>query len=91
MPRLLYFNEVHKFVKKAWQESIPNIAPVPRTNIARASRQTMSATNPTIINIISNIIDPFWNPTPYRLDFVQTFFGNPPTDWILGLSGLFPF
>jgi hypothetical protein len=50
----------------------------------------MTASNPTIINVIPNIIYSFWYPTPYALDFVQTFFSNPPTDGILFFSGLFP-
>ena len=43
------------------------------------------------VDIVAYIIDPFWNPAPNVLNFIQPFFSNPPTDWILVFSGLFPF
>jgi hypothetical protein len=56
-PCLFYFNKVYKFVEEARKEPVAHVAPVTGLNIARVSGKTMSATNPTVINVILNIID----------------------------------
>jgi hypothetical protein len=55
------------------------------------SGKSMSTSNPAVVNVISNIVNPFGNVTPYILNMVKALFGNPPTDWISGFSSLFPF
>jgi hypothetical protein len=56
MPGLLNFNKVYEFVEQAGKKPVTNIAPLTGLDVARVSSKTMSATNPTVINIVTNII-----------------------------------
>jgi hypothetical protein len=56
MPSLLYFHKVYKFVEEAWKKPVTNILPLPWLDVARVSSETMSASNPTVINIVTYII-----------------------------------
>jgi uncharacterized protein (UPF0210 family) len=78
-PSQFYFNKISKFVKKTWQETIANIAPSTRGNITRVSSELVGSSNPSIIDIIFDIIDLSHRPGYGVLNVVQAFFGQPVT------------
>jgi hypothetical protein len=46
--------------------------------------------DPAIVNIVTNIIDAFWNPAPNILNVIQSFFSYPKSHRVFGLSFFLP-
>jgi hypothetical protein len=73
-PSCFYFNKVNKFVEKARKEPVAHVAPVTGLDVTRVSGKTMSASNPTVINVVLNIVNLSNGPSNKILEVAKTFF-----------------
>jgi hypothetical protein len=61
-PSRLNLNKINKFIKKAREKTITNIPPLSSRNVSWVSSKSVSASDPTVINIILDIVDPVYGP-----------------------------
>jgi hypothetical protein len=56
MPGLFYFNKVYEFVKETRQKTITDITPIARSDVTGMSSEAMTASDPTIVNVVTDVI-----------------------------------
>jgi hypothetical protein len=65
--------------------------PLARLNIPGMSGKAMSATNPTVVNVVLDIIKSPYRPGDKILDVSKSFFGNPIANWMIAFCFILPF
>ena len=82
-PGLFYFNKINQLIEQAGQKAVTHVLPLARFNMLGVSGKSMSATHPTVVDIVFDIIEfPYW-PGDKILNVIQCVLGQPVSEVVL--------